>query len=257
MEEVGAPVAPTIFMSRYCEPPSMTRKRHLPYNQPPISYQHQHQFLQQHKADWNPSRWGWDSVRFVANPMESEAMRPDLNKEERQRQEVVVGLKENDQRLDLNLSGGLNSVPMEEPVHVPVPVPMPVSRPGKRVRSGSPGSTSYPMCQVDSCKEDLSNAKDYHRRHKVCEVHSKATKALVLKQMQRFCQQCSRFTFFFFSFEGFRLRFLPLTVIVFLVVVDFTPSLNSMRERGVAGEGLPVTIAEEGKPSQRMLPQGC
>ncbi|TQD93951.1 hypothetical protein C1H46_020455 [Malus baccata] len=39
---------------------------------------------------------------------------------------------------------------------------------------------------------DLSNAKDYHRRHKVCDVHSKATKALVGNVMQRFCQQCSR-----------------------------------------------------------------
>ncbi|KAM1014318.1 hypothetical protein ACFX13_044998 [Malus domestica] len=40
---------------------------------------------------------------------------------------------------------------------------------------------------------DLSNAKDYHRRHKVCDVHSKATKALVGNVMQLFCQQCSRF----------------------------------------------------------------
>ncbi|KAM1775033.1 hypothetical protein ACFX12_044329 [Malus domestica] len=39
---------------------------------------------------------------------------------------------------------------------------------------------------------DLSNAKDYHRRHKVCDVHSKATKALVGNVMQLFCQQCSR-----------------------------------------------------------------
>ncbi|KAJ9559428.1 hypothetical protein OSB04_014042 [Centaurea solstitialis] len=49
------------------------------------------------------------------------------------------------------------------------------------------------VCQVDDCLTDLSNAKDYHRRHKVCELHSKATKALVSKEMQRFCQQCSRF----------------------------------------------------------------
>lgn len=48
------------------------------------------------------------------------------------------------------------------------------------------------VCQVDDCDADLSNAKDYHRRHKVCEVHSKATRALVGNAMQRFCQQCSR-----------------------------------------------------------------
>ncbi|XP_022137842.1 squamosa promoter-binding-like protein 14, partial [Momordica charantia] len=77
----------------------------------------------------------------------------------------------------------------------------PVSKPPKKVRPGSPGAgtgtatgtPTYPMCQVDNCKEDLSTAKDYHRRHKVCEVHSKSSKALVAKLMQRFCQQCSRF----------------------------------------------------------------
>ncbi|CAJ1940716.1 unnamed protein product [Sphenostylis stenocarpa] len=49
------------------------------------------------------------------------------------------------------------------------------------------------VCQVQDCRADLSNAKDYHRRHKVCDVHSKATMALVGNVMQRFCQQCSRF----------------------------------------------------------------
>ncbi|EPS69527.1 hypothetical protein M569_05240, partial [Genlisea aurea] len=48
-------------------------------------------------------------------------------------------------------------------------------------------------CQVDDCTEDLSVGKDYHKRHRVCEIHSKASEALVGKQPQRFCQQCSRF----------------------------------------------------------------
>ncbi|GAU21369.1 hypothetical protein TSUD_189560 [Trifolium subterraneum] len=33
--------------------------------------------------------------------------------------------------------------------------------------------------QVEDSRADLSSAKDYHRRHKVCDVHSKASKALV------------------------------------------------------------------------------
>ncbi|XP_024370445.1 squamosa promoter-binding-like protein 1 isoform X1 [Physcomitrium patens] len=66
------------------------------------------------------------------------------------------------------------------------------SRNGKRNRSSSP-QYQVPMCQVDACKADLSKAKDYYRRHKVCETHSKATKAPVSRLMQRFCQQCSRF----------------------------------------------------------------
>ncbi|KAL8167432.1 hypothetical protein V2J09_008931 [Rumex salicifolius] len=55
------------------------------------------------------------------------------------------------------------------------------------------GNTNIPACQVQSCGADLTNAKDYHRRHKVCEMHSKATQAVVGNIMQRFCQQCSRF----------------------------------------------------------------
>ncbi|MBA0681663.1 hypothetical protein Goari_023449 [Gossypium aridum] len=55
------------------------------------------------------------------------------------------------------------------------------------------GTPCRAVCQVEDCRADLSKAKDYHRRHKVCDVHSKATKALVGNVMQRFCQQCSRF----------------------------------------------------------------
>ncbi|KAL3537018.1 hypothetical protein ACH5RR_000384 [Cinchona calisaya] len=50
-----------------------------------------------------------------------------------------------------------------------------------------------PRCQVDGCHVALVNAKDYHKRHKVCEMHSKAPKVVVLGLEQRFCQQCSRF----------------------------------------------------------------
>ncbi|TKY72966.1 Squamosa promoter-binding protein 1 [Spatholobus suberectus] len=54
-------------------------------------------------------------------------------------------------------------------------------------------SSNRAVCQVEDCRADLSNAKDYHRRHRVCDIHSKASKALVGNVMQRFCQQCSRF----------------------------------------------------------------
>ena len=52
--------------------------------------------------------------------------------------------------------------------------------------------TTVPRCQVEGCHVALVNAKEYHRRHKVCEVHSKAPKVVVLGIEQRFCQQCSR-----------------------------------------------------------------
>ncbi|XWS36059.1 hypothetical protein CRYUN_Cryun20dG0050700 [Craigia yunnanensis] len=63
---------------------------------------------------------------------------------------------------------------------------------GKKTKL-SGGSGNRAVCQVEDCGADLSDAKDYHRRHKVCEMHSKASKALVGNVMQRFCQQCSRF----------------------------------------------------------------
>ncbi|KAL6657988.1 hypothetical protein ACP70R_005768 [Stipagrostis hirtigluma subsp. patula] len=49
-----------------------------------------------------------------------------------------------------------------------------------------------PSCQAERCGADLSEAKRYNRRHKVCEAHSKAPVVLVAGLRQRFCQQCSR-----------------------------------------------------------------
>lgn len=57
------------------------------------------------------------------------------------------------------------------------------------------GAGSYsqtPFCQVLGCNKDLSSSKDYHKRHRVCDVHSKTPKVIVNGVEQRFCQQCSR-----------------------------------------------------------------
>ncbi|KAL6205764.1 hypothetical protein ACLB2K_023016 [Fragaria x ananassa] len=67
---------------------------------------------------------------------------------------------------------------------------------GKKSGSGSGGgggASSAPSCQADRCGVDLGDAKIYHRRHKVCEFHSKAAVVVVSGARQRFCQQCSRF----------------------------------------------------------------
>lgn len=53
--------------------------------------------------------------------------------------------------------------------------------------------SQIPQCQAEGCKANLSTAKHYHRRHKVCELHSKASTVVVGGFIQRFCQQCSRF----------------------------------------------------------------
>ncbi|KAG6472178.1 squamosa promoter-binding-like protein 16 [Zingiber officinale] len=66
------------------------------------------------------------------------------------------------------------------------------SGPLKRQRAPS-NINQNASCMVDGCKTDLSKCREYHRRHKVCEVHSKTPVVTVGGQEQRFCQQCSRF----------------------------------------------------------------
>ncbi|KAH1040648.1 hypothetical protein J1N35_042391 [Gossypium stocksii] len=53
--------------------------------------------------------------------------------------------------------------------------------------------THVVRCQVEGCNLDLSSARDYHRKHKVCENHSRSPKVIVSGLERRFCQQCSRF----------------------------------------------------------------
>ncbi|CAL0308055.1 unnamed protein product [Lupinus luteus] len=62
----------------------------------------------------------------------------------------------------------------------------------KRARTSS-SPILAPVCQVYGCNMDLSSSKEYHKRHKVCDVHSKTAKVIVNGIEQRFCQQCSRF----------------------------------------------------------------
>ncbi|OIT31469.1 PREDICTED: squamosa promoter-binding-like protein 6 [Nicotiana attenuata] len=63
---------------------------------------------------------------------------------------------------------------------------------GKRLRTTNLHS-EVPFCQVHGCNKDLSSSKDYHKRHKVCDEHSKTAIVIVNGIEQRFCQQCSRF----------------------------------------------------------------
>lgn len=61
----------------------------------------------------------------------------------------------------------------------------------KKNKSSSVGAES-PCCQVEGCNLDLSSAKDYHRKHRVCENHSKSPMVVINGLERRFCQQCSR-----------------------------------------------------------------
>ncbi|KAH0466712.1 hypothetical protein IEQ34_003950 [Dendrobium chrysotoxum] len=84
----------------------------------------------------------------------------------------------------------------EQRRHFAMPMKMSATVPAggqlKRPRVLSGGSQNV-SCLVDGCRNDLSHCREYHRRHKVCEEHSKTPIVLVGGQEQRFCQQCSRF----------------------------------------------------------------
>ncbi|XP_065854896.1 squamosa promoter-binding-like protein 9 [Euphorbia lathyris] len=58
---------------------------------------------------------------------------------------------------------------------------------------GHGGHQQPPRCQVEGCRVDLTDAKAYYSRHKVCGMHSKSSTVIVAGLEQRFCQQCSRF----------------------------------------------------------------
>ncbi|CAA7408312.1 unnamed protein product [Spirodela intermedia] len=62
----------------------------------------------------------------------------------------------------------------------------------KRCRASQQGE-QISRCQVEGCDLDLTSAKNYHRKHRVCESHSKCPKVIVAGRECRFCQQCSRF----------------------------------------------------------------
>ncbi|XP_014496166.1 squamosa promoter-binding-like protein 9 [Vigna radiata var. radiata] len=63
----------------------------------------------------------------------------------------------------------------------------------RKGRGGSVQPAQPPRCQVEGCMVDLSDAKAYYSRHKVCGMHSKSPTVIVAGLQQRFCQQCSRF----------------------------------------------------------------
>ncbi|KAJ0092906.1 hypothetical protein Patl1_24750 [Pistacia atlantica] len=169
--------------------------------------------------EWDLNDWKWDGDLFTASPLnpvpsdcrsrqlspvgpevpanvglsnsssscseDNNVLNEKANRElEKRRRAVVV----EDEELNNNGTGSLN-LKLGGQVY---PIMDGEVKSGKKTKIV--GTTlNRAVCQVEDCKADLSSAKDYHRRHKVCDVHSKATQALVGNVMQRFCQQCSRF----------------------------------------------------------------
>ncbi|XP_059632030.1 squamosa promoter-binding-like protein 1 isoform X2 [Cornus florida] len=168
--------------------------------------------------EWDLNDWKWDGDLFTATPLNSvpsdcrnrqlfpvgseipaitglsnssSSCSDEINlgnekgkrELEKRRRVVIIDDEElNDGAGSLNLKLGGQAYPIMESE----------GKSGKKTKVG--GATSNrAVCQVEDCRADLSSAKDYHRRHKVCDIHSKASRALVGNVLQRFCQQCSRF----------------------------------------------------------------
>ncbi|KAL6525865.1 Cysteine desulfurase mitochondrial [Orobanche minor] len=168
--------------------------------------------------EWDPNEWRWDGDLFIATPLDrsksnyqskqlfplqtgiitnlassnsssscSDGLNQGIAKDKRElekKRRAINAVEDNNlggDNLTLNLGGRGYIVAGDVEVTN-----------GKKTKLAG-NSSNRAVCQVDDCGVDLSRAKDYHRRHKVCEMHSKASKALLANRMQRFCQQCSRF----------------------------------------------------------------
>ncbi|KAJ8503916.1 hypothetical protein OPV22_004802 [Ensete ventricosum] len=171
-------------------------------------------------VEWDLNDWRWDGEHFVATPLDavpadcwSKHLRQDaakglvLNSPSSSSEGADCGLVEKDngdsekkRRIVVveedESCGVAGSLSLRLGGHAyPVVESDLANWEGKNEKKNKSqgGSSSHPTCQVEGCDADLSDSRDYHRRHKVCEMHAKASSAMVRNAIQRFCQQCSRF----------------------------------------------------------------
>ncbi|KAH9622272.1 hypothetical protein KSS87_001372 [Heliosperma pusillum] len=120
--------------------------------------------------EWDLNEWRWDGDLFIASSVSS-----------------CSSLEERVKRRQLDIN---NDNEQDDCCYA---ADAAAAIPNNTTTKLSSGVSVVSVCQVQNCVADLSKAKDYHRRHKVCQIHSKSTHALVNNLLQRFCQQCSRF----------------------------------------------------------------
>ncbi|XP_020584886.1 squamosa promoter-binding-like protein 1 [Phalaenopsis equestris] len=171
----------------------------------------------QKTQEWDLNEWKWDGERFVAAPVTPGSLdyrnkqpfhgvvvsnTSSAGSDEFNFGIVGKGLGETDKRRRILVVGDdkqcdeVGSLTLKIGGHV-----YPVRDEDLEVggmKNGKRGmvqasNLNIPKCQVEGCGADLSNFKDYYRRHKLCEMHAKASSVALGNVMQRFCQQCSRF----------------------------------------------------------------
>lgn len=141
--------------------------------------------------DWNLKTHSWDITDF-----EQETI-PNINPISGSSRFGGQGIK-GDFSVDLKLGHVVDSGnELGETSKMPNVPKMALSPSGssKRARAINNGIPTA-SCLVDGCNADLSNCREYHRRHKVCELHSKTPQVTINGHKQRFCQQCSRYEYF-------------------------------------------------------------
>ncbi|XP_066306187.1 squamosa promoter-binding-like protein 1 isoform X2 [Miscanthus floridulus] len=145
--------------------------------------------------DWNLNDWRWDTNLFLATPAAAAPSECSIRELSRAQGEIDFGVVVDKRRrlspVEDGSAGCSNSAVADgDNNHVVSVQRGRSSEEEERPRKGASSSTT---CQVDGCHADLSGARDYHKRHKVCEAHTRTTVVCIKNVEHRFCQQCSRF----------------------------------------------------------------
>ncbi|CAM0881042.1 unnamed protein product [Alopecurus aequalis] len=147
--------------------------------------------------EWDLNDWRWDSNMFLATPSSNVEPPSGCSSRELGRAEEGISFGVADKRRRVSTVDnyeGCSNAGMTDGDHDRI-----IVRRGQCSEEERPAnatgacSSSFPSCQVDGCHADLRNGRDYHKRHKVCEVHTKSTLVRIKNVEHRFCQQCSRF----------------------------------------------------------------
>ncbi|TKW12329.1 hypothetical protein SEVIR_5G029400v4 [Setaria viridis] len=147
--------------------------------------------------EWDLNDWRWDANLFLATPAAAAPSECSSRELSRAQGEIDFGVVvDKRRRLSPEEDGSAgcsndSAVANGDNGHV-VSVQRRRSSEEERPRKGASSSTP-PSCQVDGCHADLSGARDYHKRHKVCEAHTRTSVVCIKNVEHRFCQQCSRF----------------------------------------------------------------
>ncbi|CAD6231743.1 unnamed protein product [Miscanthus lutarioriparius] len=150
--------------------------------------------------DWDLNDWRWDTNLFLATPAAAVPSECSIRELSRAQGEIDFGVVVDKRRrlspVEDGSAGCSNSAVADGDNNHVVSVQRARSSEEEgeeeRPRKGASSSTT-PSCQVDGCHADLSGARDYHKRHKVCEAHTRTTVVCIKNVEHRFCQQCSRF----------------------------------------------------------------